>query len=142
MLKFEPREVSWVQYFHDQAADSREYVKTVAEQIPVEVRNALLSIVMWAEAMERSCDIWCDIVFKQTEREIETNMFLEEQIKELFTCVRAAKHADGIRALREAAKIVHFRIQDWKYEAERKRLQEQGVTVLPTTPPSVPHIQE
>jgi hypothetical protein len=51
-------------------------------------------------------------------------MFLDEQIKELFAAIRAAKHADGIRALREAAKIVHFRIRDWKYEAEQKRLQE------------------
>ncbi len=69
-------------------------------------------------------------------------MFLEEQIKELFAAIRAAKHADGIRALRETAKIVHFRIRDWKYEAERKRLQEQGITILPPSPPNVPHAQE
>lgn len=86
--------------------------------------------------------MWCDIVFKQTEKEIETNMLLEEQIKELFTVIRAAKHADGIPALREAAKIVHYRIRDWEYEAEQKRLQEQGVKILPPTPPCVPNVQE
>ncbi len=53
MLKFEPREVSWVQYFHDQAVDSREYVKNNADKISVEIRDQLLSIVQWAETMER-----------------------------------------------------------------------------------------
>ncbi len=143
MLKFElPDIISWVQYFHDQAVDSREYVKKVADQIPVEIRDSLLSIVTWAEAMERSCDMWCDIVFKQTEREIDTNMFLEEQIKELFASIRATKHADGIPALREAAKHSYFRIGNWKYDLEQKRLQEQGVKVLPPPAPAVPHIQE
>jgi hypothetical protein len=119
-------------------SDSREYVKKVADQIPVDIRDALLSIVKWAEAMERNCDLWCDIVFKQTEKETETNMFLEEQIKELFTVIRATKHGDGIPALREAAKIVHFRIRDWKYEAEQKRLREQGIKILPPPPPVLP----
>jgi hypothetical protein len=142
MLKVEPREVSWAQYFHDQAIDSREYIKKVADQIPVEIRDALLSVVTWAEAMERCCDSWCDIVFKQTEREIETNMFLEEQIRQLFTVIRATKHGGGIPALRETAKIVHYRIRDWKYEAEQKRLQEQGVKILSPSPSAGPHIQQ
>jgi hypothetical protein len=138
MLKFEPREVSWVQYFHDQAVDSREYVNSVADQIPAEMRDALLSIVKWAEAMERSCDLWCSIVYKQTEKEIETNMFLEEQIKELFAAIRATKHADSIRALREAARDSGNRIRAWKFEAEQKRLQ-QELVVAPPSPPAVPH---
>ena len=108
----------------------------------MEIGDALLSIVTWAEAMERSCDLWCEIVFKQTEKEIETNMFLEEQIKELFPAIRATKHGDGIPALREAAKIVHYRIRDWKYEAEQKRLREQGIKILPPSPSAVPHVQE
>ena len=131
-----------MQYFHDQAVDSREYVKKVSDQIPVEIRDRLLSIVTWAEATERSCDLFCDIVFKQTEKEIETNMFLEEQIKELFAVIRATKHGDGIPTLREAAKIVHYRIRDWKYDLEQKRLQQQGVTVLPPSSPNVPHVQQ
>ena len=106
MFKFEAPAISWVQYFHDQATDSREYVKKVYDQIPVETRDALLSIVTWAEAMESSCDLWSDIVYKQADEEIHTNMFLEEQIKELFTVIRATKHADGIPTLQEAAKIV------------------------------------
>jgi hypothetical protein len=64
MLKLEPPEISWVQYFHDQAVDSREYVKKVSDQIPVEIRDALLSIVKWVEAMEQCCDLWCDVVYK------------------------------------------------------------------------------
>jgi hypothetical protein len=95
-----------------------------------------------AEAMESSCDLWCDIVYKQADEEIHTNMFLEEQIKELFTVIRATKHADGIPTLREAAKIVHFRIRDWKYEAEQRRLQRQGVKILPPSPPVVPKVRE
>jgi hypothetical protein len=142
MLKFEPLEVSWVQYFHDQAVDSREYVKKVADQIPVEIRDALLSIVKWAEETEQSCDMWCDINHKQCYEETRLNMFLEEQIKALFAAIRATKHADSIRALREAARDSGNRIRAWKYEAEQKRLQEQGVTILPPSPPAVPHVQE
>ena len=112
MLTFDLPDISWVQYFHDQAVDSREYIKNNADRIPAEIRDQLLSIVTWAEEMERSCDMWCDIVFKQTEREIETNMFLEEQIKELFAAIRATKHANSVRALREAATAVHFKIRD------------------------------
>ena len=142
MLKFEPREVSWVQYFHHQVVDSREYVKRVSDEIPVEIREALLSIVTWAEAMERCCDSWCDAVFKQNEQEAHLNVFLEEQIKELFAAVRTTKHGDGIPALREATRIIHYRIRDWKYEAERKRLQQQGVKILPPSRPAVPHVHK
>jgi hypothetical protein len=139
LLRHEPVEVSWVQYIYDQATDSR---KKVADQIPVGIRDALLSIVTWAEAMESCCDSWCDIVYKQADEETHINMFLEEQIKELFAAIRAAKHTDGIRALREAAKIVHYRIRDWKYEAEQKRLQEQGVKIVPPSASTVPQVQE
>jgi len=138
MLKFEPPAISWVQYFHDQAVDSREYVKAVSDQIPAEIRDALLSIVKWAEEMERSCDMWCDINHKQCYEETRLNMFLEEQIKELFAAIRATKHADSIRALREAARDTGNRIRAWKYDAEQKRLQEQGVKILPPSPPALP----
>ncbi|MGB2645493.1 MAG: hypothetical protein WA817_09865 [Candidatus Acidiferrum sp.] len=120
MLKFEPRKVSWVQYFHDQAVDSRQYVKKVSDQIPVEIRDALLSIVKWAEETEQACDSLCDSFFKHNQEEIRLNMFLEEQIKELFAAIRATKHADSIRALREAARDSGNRIRAWKYEAEQK----------------------
>jgi hypothetical protein len=116
MLKFEPREVSWVQYFHDQAVDSREYVKKVADQIPVEIRDALLSIVKWVEEAERACDMWCDINHKQCYEETRTNMFLEEQIKALFAAIRATKHADSIRALREAARDTSNRLAQPTFE--------------------------
>jgi hypothetical protein len=81
-------------------------------------------------------------IFKQNEKEIDLNIFLEEQVKELFAVIRATKHGNGIAALREKAKIVHYRIRDWKYEAEQKRLREQGVKILPPSPPAVPHVRE
>jgi hypothetical protein len=142
MLKFEPREVSWVQAFHDQAVDSREYIKAISDRIPEEIREALLSIVKWAEEMERSCDMWCDIVYKQTDEEIRTNIFLEEQIKTLSAAIRATKHADSNRALREAARDSGNRIRAWKYEAEQKRLQDEGFVTAPPSPPAVPHVQK
>jgi hypothetical protein len=142
MLKFDPPEVSWVQAFRDQAVDSREYIKQVADQISPEIRDQLLSIVTWAEEMERSCDTWCDIVYKQTDEEIRTNMFLEEQIKTLFAAIRATKHQDSIPALREAARDSGDRIRAWKYEAEQKRLQEEGFLIASPSPPAVPSVQE
>jgi hypothetical protein len=142
MLKFEPRPISWVQAFHDQAVDSREYVKRVADQIPVEIRDRLLSIVRWAEETEEACDSFCDTFFKHDSAEIRLNMFLEEQIKELFAAIRATKHADSIPALREAARDSGNRIRAWKYEAEQKRLQEEGLVIAPPSPPSVPHVQK
>ena len=90
--------------------------------------------------MESCCDLWCDAIFKQNEKEIDLNIFLGEQIKELFAVIRATKHADRIPALRETAKIVHYRIRDWKYEAEQKRLREQGVKILPLSPAAIPHV--
>jgi hypothetical protein len=102
----------------------------------------LLSIVKWAEETERSCDMWCDINHKQHHEEIRTNMFLEEQIKALFAAIRATKHADSIRALREAARDSGNRIREWKYEAEQKRLQAEGFVIAPPSPPAVPHIKE
>jgi len=135
MLKFEPPAISWVQHFHNQAVDSREYVKAVSDQIPVEIRDALLSIVKWAEEMERSCDMWCDINHKQCYEGIRLNMFLEEQIKELFAAIRETKHPDSIRALREAARDTSNRIRAWKYEAEQKRLREEGFVIALPSPP-------
>jgi hypothetical protein len=58
--------------------------------------------------------MWCDINLKQHHEEIRTNMFLEEQIKALFAAIRATKHADSIRALREAARDSGNRIREWK----------------------------
>ena len=142
MFKFDPPPISWVQYFHDQTIDSREYVKKVADQIPVEMGDALLSTVKWAEEMERSCDMWCDINHKQCYEETRLNMFLEEQIKAHFAAIRATKQADSIRALREAARDTGNRIRAWKYEAEQKRLQEEGFAIAPPSPPAVPHVQE
>jgi hypothetical protein len=111
MFKFEPRQISWVQYFHDQVVDSREYVKKVSDQIPVEIRDQLLSIVKWAEAAEQSCNMLCNITDKQSFEELRTNMFLEEQIKTLFAAIRATKHADSIPVLREAARDSGNRIR-------------------------------
>lgn len=142
MLTFEPRPKSWVQYFHDQAVDSLEYVKQVADQIPVEIRDALLSIVKWAEEMERSCDMWCETTHKQSYEELRTNMFLEEQIKELFTAIRATKHADSIRALREAGRDSGNSIRAWKFETEQKRLREEGFVIAPPSPLCVPKAEE
>lgn len=142
MLEFEPPAITWVQFFHDQAVDSREYVKKVADQIPVEIRDALLSIVKWAEEMERSCDMWCDIIHKQSYEELRTNMFLEEQIKTLFAAIRATKHQDSIRTLRDAARDSSNRIRAWKFEAEQKRLQQEGVVIAPPSPPLVRHVEE
>jgi hypothetical protein len=142
MLKFEPPAISWVQSFHDQAVDSREYVKRVADQIPAEIRDALLSIVKWAEETEQACDSLCEIFFKHESEEIRTNMFLEEQIKELFAAIRATKHADSIPALRQTARDTGNRIRAWKYETEQKRLQDDGLLIAPPTPPAVPHVQD
>jgi|HubBroStandDraft_1064217.scaffolds.fasta_scaffold64254_2 hypothetical protein len=104
LLKHEPPEVSWVQFFHDQAVDSLEYVKKAADQIPEGIRDSLLSIVTWTEQMEHHCDSWCDAVYKQNAEEIRLNIILEEEIKTLFAAIRATKHQDSIRALREAAR--------------------------------------
>jgi hypothetical protein len=142
MLKFEPPAISWVQAFRDQAIDSREYVKKIAVQIPAEIRDQLLSIVRWAEETEQACESLCEIFFKHESEEIRTNMFLEEQMKALFAAIRATKHADSIPALREAARDSCNRIRAWKYEAEQKRLQDEGLLIAPPTPPTVLHVQE
>jgi hypothetical protein len=67
---------------------------------------------------------------------------VKEQIKELFAAIRATKHADSIPALREAARDSGNRIRAWKYEAEQKRLQEEGFVIAPPSPPCVPHVQK
>jgi hypothetical protein len=139
MLKFEPPAISWVQSFHDQAVDSREYIKKVADQSPPEIRDALLSIVKWAEETEQACDLLCETFFRHESEEIRTNMFLEEQIKALFAAIRATKHADSIPALREAARDSGNRIRAWKCEAEQKRLLEQGFLIAPPSPSAVPN---
>jgi hypothetical protein len=141
MLKFEPPAISWVQCFHDQAVDSREYVKKVGDQISPEIRDQLLSIVKWAEETEQACDLLCEIFFKHESEEIRTNMFLEEQIKELLAAIRATKHADSITALRQTARDTSNRIRAWKYEAEQKRLQEEGFVIAAPTPPAVPRVR-
>jgi hypothetical protein len=98
--------------------------------------------VKWAEETEQACDLLCEIFFKHESEEIRTNMFLEEQIKTLFAAIRATKHADSIPALREAVRDSCNRIRAWKYEAEQKRLQEEGFVIVPPTPPTVPNVQE
>jgi hypothetical protein len=67
---------------------------------------------------------------------------VKEQIKELFAAIRATKHAESIRALREAARDSGNRIRAWKCGAERKRLQQEGFAIIAPSASAVPQVQE
>jgi ATP-dependent Lon protease len=132
---FEPLRGTWIAHDIEVAEDQRNYIRKISDQIPDEIRDAMLAIVTYAETTEQCCDQWNDACIKAAIKQTHENMFLEEQLKGLLKVIGAAKDADSIRRLLQEARDVIERIKEFKYKQEQERLQEFTKIEIPRPEP-------
>jgi hypothetical protein len=121
---------SWITRDRENAEQNRNFVRSMAEQIPTEVREKILSIVERAEQTEKFCDLVIDVTGRDTDNHIQEIMFLESHIMVLISEIRSAHDL----ALREIASETIQRMQDRAYQEEQKRL---SLTYHSTNPQTV-----
>src|SRR6266852_9020987 len=91
---------SWITRDHEIAEANREYLRTVTDQIPAELRENFLNVLDWSERTEKWSDIIIDGACKDLDRRMNGIIFLESQIKILIQAIRITKDVDSIRTLR------------------------------------------
>src|SRR5713226_152488 len=127
----------WITRDHEIAEANREYLRTVTDQIPADLREKFLNVLDWSERTERWSDIIIDGACKDSDRRLNEIIFLESQIKILIQAIRVTRDVDSIRTLRATTRETIERMEERKREEELKRLQEENTAlVLPCTSPS------
>ncbi len=122
---------SWITRDHEIAEANREYLRTVTDQIPAELREKVLNVLDWSERTEQWSDIIIDGACKDSDRRLNEIIFLEAQIKTLIQAIRVTKDVESIRALRATTRETIERMEERKRQEELKRLQEQGAAFIP-----------
>jgi hypothetical protein len=129
---------SWIPRDHEIAEANREYLCTVLDQIPADLREKFLNVLDWAQRTEKWSDIIIDGACKDSDRRTNEIIFLETQIKILVQAIRVTKDVESIRTLRATTRETIERMEERKREEEQKRLQEESAAlVLPGTSSSV-----
>jgi hypothetical protein len=131
MNKLETIRGSWLARERETAAANRNSLRDSVDQIPVYLRENLLSALDWAENTEAWNDAIIDVTAKNSEGHINENVFLEAQIKTLIQAVRVTKDVDSIKALRAITRETIERIEERKHQEELKRLQPEEATFVP-----------
>src|SRR5207302_2472265 len=121
---------SWITRDHEIAEANREYLRTVIDQIPADLREKFLNVLDWSERTEAWSDIIIDGACKDSDRRMNEIIFLEAQIKILIQAVRVTKDVESIRQLRATTRETIERMEERKHEEELKlkRLQEEEAT--------------
>jgi len=122
---------SWTTRDHEIAEANREYLRTVTDQIPTDLREKFLNVLDWSERTEKWSDIIIDGSCKDSDRRLNEIIFLEAQIKILIQAIRVTKDVESIRALRATTRETIERMEERKRQEELKRLQEQGAAFIP-----------
>jgi hypothetical protein len=129
---------SWITRDHEIAGANREYLRTVLDQIPADLREKFLNVLDWAERTERWSDIIIHGACKDSDLRMNEIIFLESQMKIVIQAIRVTKDVDSIRALRATTRETIERMEERKREEDQKRLQEESAAlVLPGTSPAV-----
>ncbi len=121
---------SWITRDHEIAEANREYLRTVLDQIPADLREKFLNVLDWSERTEQWSDIIIDGACKDSDRRLNEIIFLEAQIKILIQAIRVTKDVDSIRTLRATTRETIERMEERKREEELKRLQEGGAAFV------------
>ena len=116
---FEPLRGSWITRDRERADENRNYIRSVAEKLPTEVRETMLSIVDRAESREQFCDMAIAVTGKDASRQTQKIMFLESQIKGLIQAIRSGKDTESLRAV---ARETVERLRERAYREEQERM--------------------
>jgi hypothetical protein len=127
---------SWITRDHEIAEANREYLRTVIDQIPADLREKFLNVLDWSERTEKWSDIIIEGACKDSDRRLNEIIFLEGQIKILIQAIRITQDVESIRTLRATTRETIERMEEGKRQEELKRLQLEGTVFVPPGPPS------
>ena len=128
---------SWITRDHEIAEANREYLRSVLEKIPGDIREKFLNVLDWSERTEQWSDIIIDGACKDSDRRLNEIIFLEAQIKVLIQAIRVTKDVESIRTLRATTRETIERMEERKREEERKRMQQEEAAFIPPGPSSL-----
>jgi hypothetical protein len=122
---------SWIARDREAAEANRNILRHAIDRIPADLCEKFVGVLEWAENTEGWNDAIIDVAARNSEGHINENRFLEEQIKCLIQAIRVTKDVDSIKALRAVTRETIERLEERKYQEERKRLIEQGYVFEP-----------
>src|SRR5690242_18053887 len=122
---------SWITRDHEIAEANREYLRTVLDQIPADLREKFLNVLDWAERTEQWSDIIIDGACKDSDRRMNEIIFFESQMNVLIQAICVTKDVESIRALRVTTRETIERMEERKRQEELKRLQEGEAASVP-----------
>src|SRR5229473_1076443 len=127
---------SWITRDHEIAEANREYLRTVLDQIPSDLREKFLNVLDWSERTEKWSDIIIDGACKDSDRRLNEIIFLEAQIKILIQAIRITKDVESIQQLRLTTRETIERMEQRKREEDLKRMQKEEAAFIPPGAPS------
>jgi hypothetical protein len=122
---------SWITRDREIAEANREYLRTVLDRIPADLREKFLNVLEWSERTEKWSDIIIDGACKDSDRRFNEIIFLESQMKVLIQAIRVTKDVESIRALRATTRETIDRMEERKRQEDQKRLQEEKAAFVP-----------
>jgi len=128
---------SWITREHEIAEADREYLRTVIDQIPTDLREKFPNVLEWSERTEQWSEIIIDGSCKDSDRRSNEIIFLEAQIKILIQAVRVTKDVDSIKTLRAVTREIIERMEERKRQEGLKRLQQEEAAFVPSGPSSM-----
>jgi hypothetical protein len=131
MNKLETIRGSWLTRDRELAEADRNYLRSSTNQIPINLREKLLTVVNWAERTEQFSDLVLDEACNESYWRLNEIVFLKKQIKILIQAIRETRDVDSIRQLRATTRETIERMEERKRQEDLKRLQEQETAFVP-----------
>jgi hypothetical protein len=102
---------SWLTRDRETAEASREYLHQIQDQIPPEICKHLECVVAWADKTEAWDDIILDTSIKQSVKQLQDQVFLEDRLRDLIRAVRSTWDSEALRGLHADANKIFEQIQ-------------------------------
>ena len=93
---FEAIRGSWITRDREAAEANRDILHKSLDEIPNDICEIFLHVLVWADHTEHWNDIIVDGTAKGAEKHVNEVTFLESQIKVLIDAIRSTKTADSI----------------------------------------------
>jgi hypothetical protein len=114
---------SWFARDRETAEASRKYLHQVQDEIPADIWKHFECVVTWADKTEAWDDIILDVCIKQSVKQLQDQVFLEDQLSALVRAVRSTWDSGALRLLHADTNKIVEQIQQRKFKEETETMQ-------------------
>jgi hypothetical protein len=114
---------SWLARDRETAEASRKYLRQVQDEIPADIWRHLECVVAWADKTEAWDDIILDVSIKQSVKQLQDQVFLEDRLRDLVRAVRSTWDSEALRLLHADTNKIVEQIQQRKFKEETEAMQ-------------------